>query len=115
MGSTNPSFLRQAILGEAASYEEEEHAPVPGTDKAPATDRPREAEAIAPALRSPLVPMSRSGAGHTGHMKLLFENAPVAMAMFDTEMRYLLANRRWLEDFKLTSIDVAGRSQYELF
>ncbi len=48
-------------------------------------------------------------------MKLLFDNAPVAMAMFDSQMRYLLANRRWLEDFKLTKTDVTGRSQYELF
>ncbi|RBP47445.1 PAS domain S-box-containing protein [Roseimicrobium gellanilyticum] len=48
-------------------------------------------------------------------MKLLFDNAPVAMAMFDTDMRYLLANRRWLEDFKLSKVDVTGRSQYDLF
>ncbi|HSJ04004.1 MAG TPA: PAS domain S-box protein [Verrucomicrobium sp.] len=58
---------------------------------------------------------SKATAVHAGHMKLLFENAPVAMAMFDHQMRYLLANRRWLEDFKLTQTDVTGKSQYELF
>jgi len=53
--------------------------------------------------------------GHTGHMKLLFDNAPVAMAMFDEKMRYMMANRRWVEDFKLQSKEITGKSQYELF
>ncbi|WP_265595625.1 PAS domain S-box protein [Verrucomicrobium sp. BvORR106] len=86
-----------------------------------ATPAPGAAPAVpasesAPAAASGAAPAAgKAPAVHAGHMKLLFENAPVAMAMFDQQMRYLLANRRWLEDFKLTQVDVVGRSQYELF
>lgn len=40
--------------------------------------------------------------------------APVAMAMFDEEMRYIWATRRWKEDFALEE-PLAGRSHYVLF
>lgn len=47
---------------------------------------------------------------------VLVENAPVAMAMFDHRMRYLLANRAWVEEFGLSAMQpLAGRSQYEVF
>jgi PAS domain S-box-containing protein len=46
----------------------------------------------------------------------LVENAPVAMAMFDREMRYVLANRQWIADFNLRdALPIVGRSQFELF
>lgn len=116
MASTHASVLRQAILGQAASYPEGESAVPPPSGDMMSWERVGEADPASAVVRPPgLVPMSRSAAGHAGHMKLLFDNAPVAMAMFDTEMRYLLANHRWLEDFKLTNVDVTGRSQYELF
>ena len=35
----------------------------------------------------------------------LIENAPVAMAMFDAQMRYMLANRSWIEEFSLQGMD----------
>lgn len=47
---------------------------------------------------------------------VLVENAPVAMAMFDSRMRYMLANRAWVEEFGLNAMQpLAGRSQYEVF
>jgi len=46
---------------------------------------------------------------------ILVENAPLAMAMFDHEMRYLVANRRWLKEFRLESLHVLGRSQFDVF
>jgi PAS domain S-box-containing protein len=47
---------------------------------------------------------------------VLVENAPVAMAMFDHRMRYILANRAWVEEFGLSAMQpLAGRSQYEVF
>ncbi|HCN78907.1 MAG TPA: hypothetical protein DIT13_17160 [Verrucomicrobiales bacterium] len=47
---------------------------------------------------------------------VLVENAPVAMAMFDREMRYVLANRAWIEEFSLQEVQpLIGRSQYEIF
>lgn|GEM_PF-3581561 len=49
------------------------------------------------------------------YVGILVENAPLAMAMFDYEMRYLVANRRWLKEFRLESVHVHGKSQFEVF
>lgn len=47
---------------------------------------------------------------------VLVENAPVAMAMFDRGMRYMLANRQWITEFGLQQVQpLVGRSQYEIF
>jgi PAS domain S-box-containing protein len=47
---------------------------------------------------------------------VLVENAPVAMAMFDRTMRYMLANRQWIHEFGLQQVQpLVGRSQYEIF
>src|SRR5947208_628360 len=116
MASIQPSLLRQAIAGQTASLAEGDPAAAPVGEAGLGRQSAGDLERTSAVVRAPvLVPMPRNGPGHAGHMKLLFENAPVAMAMFDTEMRYLLANRRWLEDFKLTDLEVTGRSQYELF
>jgi len=49
-------------------------------------------------------------------MRVLIENAPVAMAMFDRAMRYLLANRQWVREFGLQQVQpLVGRSQYDIF
>jgi len=46
----------------------------------------------------------------------LVENAPVAMAMLDRKMRYVLANRQWISDFGLRdALPLIGRSQFEVF
>ncbi len=42
-------------------------------------------------------------------------NAPIAMAMLDTDMRYLAYSRKWLDDYGLTGQDLLGRSHYEVF
>lgn len=48
-------------------------------------------------------------------MRLLVENAPSAVAMLDHELKYILASRRWIEDYQLQGQQVIGRSHYELF
>ncbi len=47
--------------------------------------------------------------------ELFIAHAPVPLAVFDKEMRYLIASHRWLSDYGLNGRDVVGRSHYEIF
>ncbi len=60
-------------------------------------------------------PVEEAVFGSNAHASILIENAPLAMAMFDTEMRYLIANRRWHKEFHLENTSLAGRSHFEIF
>ncbi len=48
-------------------------------------------------------------------LRLFVENSPAAAAMFDCDMRYIVASRRYLSDYRLGEIDLVGRSHYDVF
>jgi PAS domain S-box-containing protein len=48
-------------------------------------------------------------------LRLFIGHAPVALAMFDKEMRYIAASRRWMADYHLGDRDLRGCSHYEIF
>ncbi|HWJ19311.1 MAG TPA: PAS domain-containing protein, partial [Geobacterales bacterium] len=48
------------------------------------------------------------------HLRLFVEQAPVGIAMFGRDMRYLAASGRWLTDHALSEASVVGRSHYEV-
>lgn len=48
-------------------------------------------------------------------LHLLIDHAPIALALFDRDMRYLALSRRWREDFEIGERDVIGQSHYAIF
>lgn len=48
------------------------------------------------------------------HLTLLVDHAPAAIAMFDMDMRYLFASKRWMDERGLDNRNIIGLSHYDL-
>lgn len=48
-------------------------------------------------------------------LRLFVEHSPASIAMFDNQMHYLVASRRYLTDYNLGQLNVIGLFHYEVF
>ena len=48
-------------------------------------------------------------------LRLFVENAPVGVAMFDRDMRYLAHSRQWQKEFHVEELNLIGRLHYDVF
>ena len=48
-------------------------------------------------------------------LRTFVEHAPAAVAMFDHQMRYLVASRQWYTDYHIRYPDIIGMTHYEVF
>ena len=48
-------------------------------------------------------------------LRLFIDQAPVPIAMFDREMRYIAASRRWVTDYGLGDVSWRNASHYDVF
>ena len=52
---------------------------------------------------------------HEEQLRLFTEHSPLAVAMFDREMQYVIVSRRWMEDYGLGDRSIIGLSHYDIF
>jgi len=48
-------------------------------------------------------------------IRLFVKLTPAAVAMFDNEMKYIIASDRWYSDYKIEGRDIIGQSHYDIF
>ncbi|MCI0426469.1 MAG: response regulator [Nitrospiraceae bacterium] len=48
-------------------------------------------------------------------LRVFVEQTPAAVAMFDKQLRYVVASKRWYQDYQLGERDILGQHHYDVF
>lgn len=48
-------------------------------------------------------------------LQFFVQHSPAALAMFDTDMRYIMVSRQYIADYQLGEIELTGKSHYDIF
>ena len=51
----------------------------------------------------------------TERSQKFIEEAPTSIAMFDTEMRYIVTSKKWKQDYHVEDIDLINKHHYDIF
>jgi len=65
--------------------------------------------------KTPSIPAPALLTNEQSLLRLFIKHTPAAIAMFDTDMRYIQVSDRFLTDYDLEGHDLVGRSHYEVF
>jgi PAS domain S-box-containing protein len=65
--------------------------------------------------RTPSIPAQTLLSNEQALLRLFIKHTPAAIAMFDTDMRYIQVSDRFLTDYDLEGQELVGRSHYEVF
>ena len=69
---------------------------------------------VANAVRE-AIQIAASFASEESQLRLLIQQMPVSIALFDSGMRYLAVSEGWREDYGLGDANLIGHSHYEIF
>ena len=65
--------------------------------------------------RTPSIPAPPVLTNEQALLRLFIKHTPAAIAMFDTDMRYLQVSDRFLTDYDIEGQDIIGKSHYDVF